>query len=87
MRGEWVEFFFFFKGEGCVKVCARISPNRILNVGFDSNWVNDGDNGDNDGDNQRITPMLVPLLVTSGSEMFHSSLLSHAVNELQRIAK
>lgn len=80
MRGEWVEFLFFFKGEGCVKVCARISPNRILNVGFDSNWVNDGDN-------QRITPMLVPLLVTSGSEMFRSSLLSHAVNELQRIAK
>lgn len=70
-----------------MKVCARISPHRILKVGFDSNWVNDGDNGDNDGDNQRITPMLVPLFVTSGSEMFHSSLPSRAGNELQRVAQ
>lgn len=50
---------------------------------MDSNWVNDGDN-------QKITPMLLPLLLTTGSEMFHYSLLFtslHAMNEVKQVAK
>lgn len=47
---------FFFKGDGCAKAGAGISLNRISTVGFDSNWVNDGDN-------QMITPMLVLCLL------------------------
>lgn len=55
-------------GDGCAKASAIVSLNRTLTVGFDSNWVNDGDN-------QMVTPTMVPQLVTTGSEILYLTLL------------
>lgn len=84
-------YIYFLKALGRTKSCGGISLNRISSVASDSgpctfrssNWVNDGDN-------QMITPMLSPLLVTTGSKTFHYPLLltvSHAMNEVKHVAE